>query len=86
MEKARATGLLFEGVDLVVVGDHQPDRLVGRNFFERAKGKKNLPAGQTCDATAQCAPGLLCCYPCGIEGCQNKCMAPAAGGSCPLFP
>lgn len=86
MEKARATALLFEGVDLVVAGNHQPDRLVGESFFVRAKGKKNLAAGQVCDATAQCAAGLLCCYPCGIEGCQNKCIVPAKGGECPLFP
>lgn len=25
---------------------------------------------------AICAPGLVCCYPCGIEGCVNRCRVP----------
>jgi hypothetical protein len=34
-----------------------------------------------------CAPGLLCCYPCGIPGCQNQCMQPDPNTNmCPLFP
>ena len=34
-----------------------------------------------------CAPGLRCCYPCGIPGCENKCIKPDPGTNmCPLFP
>ncbi len=27
-----------------------------------------------------CGPGLNCCYPCGIDGCDSVCMA----GDCPV--
>lgn len=38
-----------------------------------------------------CGSGLVCCYPCGIPGCTNKCMTPCAEGpgctnGCPLLP
>lgn len=39
-----------------------------------------------CTDSLQCPAGLLCCYPCGIPGCQNRCMPPASNGHCPLFP
>jgi hypothetical protein len=29
--------------------------------------------------------GLLCCYPCGVAGCHNQCMAPVQG-RCPMIP
>lgn len=32
--------------------------------------------GETCgESIGQCEQGLKCGYPCGIEGCQNVCMA-----------
>jgi hypothetical protein len=37
-----------------------------------------------------CAPGLACCYPCGIPGCASRCAVPCDAGSCaggcPLIP
>ncbi|MFO0605387.1 MAG: hypothetical protein U0324_19560 [Polyangiales bacterium] len=42
-------------------------------------------AGTLCGRDSDCASGLLCCYPCGIPGCMNRCMAPM-GGRCPLIP
>ena len=48
--------------------------------------------GDLCDGSGQstCATGLVCCYPCGIPGCQNKCAAPCSGpgcaGGCPIVP
>lgn len=38
-----------------------------------------------------CQRGLVCCYPCGIEGCPNNvCFEPCfedwCAGGCPLFP
>jgi hypothetical protein len=52
-----------------------------------------LQAGEVCQSDPQgCAPGLACCYPCGIQGCQNTCMEPCdpvepwCMGGCPLFP
>jgi len=38
-----------------------------------------------------CKPGLVCCYPCGIEGCQWKCQEPCdssepwCSGGCPMM-
>lgn len=43
--------------------------------------------GATCSSSDMCGPGLLCCYPCGIPGCMNRCMPPdPSTGRCPLFP
>jgi hypothetical protein len=40
----------------------------------------------TCNTNADCPPGELCCYPCGIPNCPNyECFAPV-NGRCPLFP
>jgi hypothetical protein len=39
-----------------------------------------------CQGGSQCPAGLLCCYPCGIAGCQNRCGRPASNGECPAFP
>lgn len=39
-----------------------------------------------------CKPELVCCYPCGIEGCQFQCMTPCdedeiwCSGGCPMLP
>ena len=44
-------------------------------------------ASTLCDTDDDCPQGQLCCYPCGIDGCHNVCMAPLRkGGGCPLFP
>lgn len=44
-------------------------------------------ASTLCDTDDDCPPNQLCCYPCGIDGCHNICMAPLRkGGGCPLFP
>jgi hypothetical protein len=43
------------------------------------------PRRTGCTSNSQCPRGQLCCYPCGIPGCQNQCMAPAPNGQCPLF-
>ncbi len=43
-------------------------------------------AGSECTMSSECADGLLCCYPCGIPGCTNRCTAVAPGESCPLLP
>jgi hypothetical protein len=34
---------------------------------------------------AECQPGLTCCYPCGIDGCDDVCMD-VHGGGCPKIP
>jgi large repetitive protein len=48
-----------------------------------------LQQGETCDVSvtsSACEPGLLCCYPCGIDGCLDACVQPASNAECPLFP
>ncbi len=43
--------------------------------------------GTLCTTSSECAPGLLCCYPCGIPGCMNRCTRPLPGTMrCPLIP
>jgi hypothetical protein len=39
-----------------------------------------------CKVDLQCPLGLKCCYPCGIAGCENRCMLPSQNGHCPAFP
>ncbi|MBK9036194.1 MAG: hypothetical protein IPL61_33950 [Myxococcales bacterium] len=46
-------------------------------------------AGEVCgdspvdlDAGARpCGAGLVCCYPCGVANCEDRCIAPCAPGS-----
>lgn len=42
--------------------------------------------GDQCRADAPCGAGLACCYPCGIAGCKNVCMAVGSQGGCPRRP
>jgi hypothetical protein len=39
----------------------------------------------TCTVDTDCAPGMLCCYPCGIPDCMNMCTTPV-NGKCPMPP
>jgi hypothetical protein len=38
-----------------------------------------------CTTSADCPAGQLCCYPCGIDGCDWICMTPVRN-RCPFFP
>ncbi|HKV12004.1 MAG TPA: hypothetical protein VJ725_27920 [Thermoanaerobaculia bacterium] len=38
-----------------------------------------------CTSSADCPTGQLCCYPCGIDGCNFVCMTPVRN-RCPFFP
>ena len=38
-----------------------------------------------CTDSSQCPAGQLCCYPCGIDGCDWVCMT-AVRNRCPFFP
>ena len=51
-------------------------------------GGGGLGEGEVCqDNPDGCAPGLLCCYPCGVPDCMNKCIKPDPNTQmCPLFP
>jgi hypothetical protein len=46
---------------------------------------KDAGVGTGCQNDGDCNSGLLCCYPCGIPGCQNQCMQPDPNGGCPMF-
>jgi hypothetical protein len=39
-----------------------------------------------CTMDTDCPGGQLCCYPCGIPGCTNRCTDPGPDGHCPLRP
>jgi len=43
-------------------------------------------AGTGCSSDAECGPGLSCCYPCGVDGCENACMSVEPGAGCPAIP
>ena len=38
-----------------------------------------------CTSHSDCPAGQLCCYPCGIDGCDFVCMT-VSGRRCPFFP
>lgn len=47
-------------------------------------GFDGLKEGSVCTESAQCANGLLCCYPSGLPGFEHQCMA--VDEECPMFP
>jgi hypothetical protein len=62
-------------------------QLTAAQYYRRVLPPREGKAdGDTCADTSECGAGLECCYPCGIQGCVNRCMPPAPGGGCPLFP
>lgn len=42
-----------------------------------------LGAGEVCTSSEECRSGLLCCYPCGIPDCENRCTEVGDAGRCP---
>jgi hypothetical protein len=48
-----------------------------------ASGDASNTVGQICHTTADCGPGELCCYPCGIPDCNFVCKKVKR---CPLIP
>ncbi len=50
-----------------------------------------LQEGDPCGGDlGECGPGLSCCYPCGVEGCEDVCMPTCydewCSGGCPMIP
>jgi hypothetical protein len=61
--------------------------IIGYHFDDKAcKCVPDKGTSGPCTSDHDCRGGDLCCYPCGVGGCSNACVAPAAGGGCPLFP
>ena len=56
--------------------------LMASQLYRRVRAG-GTPCG---NGSALCGPSLLCCYPCGVQGCTDRCMPPATDGKCPLFP
>jgi hypothetical protein len=59
----------------------------------RGEGVGHLPSETslgfqwiTCSDDDDCPQGQLCCYPCGIDGCDFVCMDPDRRGRCPIIP
>lgn len=44
------------------------------------------PASTSCTTHSQCPTGQLCCYPCGIDGCDIKVCTVPERGRCPMYP
>ena len=58
----------------------------GLSCLERFGEGMGVCSDPGCRSDDECGAGEVCCYPCGIPGCANACMAPAPEGGCPLFP
>lgn len=43
-------------------------------------------ASTSCTSNSQCPTGQLCCYPCGIDGCDIKVCTVPERGRCPMYP
>lgn len=76
-----AHGLIVAGTNS---GPSTGVTLHGTQYFTRVRGE--LAAGAACSSGDTCGGGTKCCYPCGIQGCQNRCITPMASGQCPMFP
>jgi hypothetical protein len=76
-----AHGLVVAGTNVTAAS---ATTLEASQYYTRVLGE--LPEGATCGAGDVCATGTKCCYPCGIQGCQNRCVATTTSGECPLFP
>lgn len=76
-------GLLVAGTTSVVTGPAGRARgLLGSQYYERVVHEPGV-----CGSSDECSQGQLCCYPCGIAGCKNRCIDPdPVRGGCPLFP
>ena len=69
-------------------GDTDTDTDTGTSTSSSSTTGGGLGEGEICqDQPDACAPGLLCCYPCGVPDCLNKCIKPDPQTMmCPLFP
>lgn len=59
------------------------------DFLTTLSGAQNAATGFQlipCNDHDDCPEGQLCCYPCGIDGCDFICMDPDRRGRCPIIP
>ncbi len=93
-------GVVFDGENCVTASgcSCDPDCAYFFDDMESCQEACGLPTylqeGEVCgnDNSAECAPGLACCYPCGIQGCENRCepicddSQPGCSGGCWMYP
>lgn len=75
---------IFIMLALVACGGKQPPTSKVDNTVKPAVGKEGAvcsigEAHRGSAVAVACGPGLSCCYPCGIEGCDSVCMS-----ACPV--
>lgn len=84
--------LALASFSLAGCGDDDSGDLVDAAATSDASALDGAPArqsGETCGqsaAGARCASGLMCCYPCGIPGCEFRCEFVPRHGACLLRP
>ena len=97
---ARVLGVVFDGEGCVTASgcSCEPDCDAMFDSMEACEAACGLPdvlqVGDVCgyEIEAQCAEGLECCYPCGIQGCDFVCTVPCdeneiwCAGGCPMYP
>ena len=97
---AMVLGVVFDGRSCVTASGCgcEPDCDLIFRDMESCREACGLPGwlqeGDVCGSgvSGQCAPGLECCYPCGIQGCDFVCTVPCdesepwCAGGCPQYP
>jgi len=83
-----STGTGTTGLETGTTASSTGDTDTGTSTGSSSTTGGGLGEGEICqDQPDACAPGLLCCYPCGIPDCMNKCIkADPQTMMCPLFP
>ncbi len=68
--------LLALGLAAVALGDVAPAQPAPRRYARRGEVCRVGTRRDRSRAVVArpCAPGLRCCYPCGIPGCDSVCM------------
>jgi hypothetical protein len=83
-EQARASAEAAGTTGILAVGALSGATFAASQFFTLLTDGK--VAGDDCSSDADCSGNLLCCYPCGVQGCHDVCTAPNKAGTCPLAP
>jgi hypothetical protein len=79
-------GCACDGTEVNLVCNGLPNGYASKPILHSGTCQSGPEAGAACAMDSDCSAGLKCCYPCGIPGCHNECLQPAANGMCPLFP
>jgi hypothetical protein len=83
-EQTRATAEASSSNGILAIGTLSSGTFSASQFFTQLADGKN--AGDDCASDDECSGNLICCYPCGVQGCHNVCTVPNKSGTCPLMP